>query len=73
MHTPRDLLTDALGRRTMAEIQRKVARQGKRNTASRLIIAKGDKDKIAGWKQDFVRVLHIFNVSSIGRVGHSRI
>jgi hypothetical protein len=54
----------------LAEIQRKVVKQGKRNTVVRFILAKGDKDKIAAWKQDLVRVLHVFNVRSIYPVGH---
>jgi hypothetical protein len=32
----------------------------------RFILAKDDKDKIAGWKQDLVRILQVFNVRSIG-------
>jgi hypothetical protein len=59
-------------RRTLAGIQRKVVKQSKRNSVIRFILAKGDKEKIAAWKQDLVRVLHVFNVCSIGRVGCSR-
>ena len=58
-------LTDALYRRTLAEIQRKVVKQGKRNVASRLVHAKGDKGKIVAWTQDLLRVLNIFNVRLI--------
>ena len=58
-------LTDALYRRTLAEIQRKVVKQGKRNVASRLVHAKGDKDKIVAWTQDLLRVLNVFNVCLI--------
>jgi hypothetical protein len=46
-------------------MQRKVVKQGKRNVVFRSILAKGDKEKIAAWKQDLVRVLHVFNVCSI--------
>jgi hypothetical protein len=53
-------------------IQRKVAKQGKRSVAFRFILAKSDKEKITGWKQDFFRVLHVFNVRSIDLVEHSR-
>ena len=60
--TPNDPLI--IGR-TVAEIEMKVVKQGKRNPFSRFIHAKGDKDKIGGWKQDFIRVLHVFNVRSI--------
>ena len=31
----------------------------------RFILAKGDKEKIAAWKQDLVRILHVFNVRSV--------
>jgi hypothetical protein len=53
----------------LAGVQRKVVKQGKRNSVVRFILAKGDKEKIAAWKQDLVRVLHIFNVCSIGFFG----
>ena len=42
-----------------------VLKQGKRKGISRYIHAKNDKDKIAGWKSDLVRILHVFNVRSI--------
>ena len=54
--------------RTLSGIQRKVVKQGKRNAMYRSILAKGDKEKIATWKQDLVRVLHVFNVCSIGLI-----
>jgi hypothetical protein len=60
--TPTDPLTDIINRRTVTEIQRKVVKQGKRNPISRFILAKSNKDKIAAWRQDLVRVLHVFNV-----------
>ena len=50
----------------MAEIQRKVIKLGKRNVASRVFHAKVDRDKIAAWRYDLVRVLHVFNVRLIG-------
>ena len=65
-------LADVLDHRTLAEIQRKVKKQGKRNVASRLACAKGDKDKIAAWKQDLLRVLNVFTVRLITSVGYSR-
>ena len=37
---------------------------GERNMASQLLHKKEDKDVIAGWKQDLVRILHIINVCS---------
>jgi hypothetical protein len=33
--------------------------------------SKDDKDKIAAWKQDLVRVLQVFNVRSVGFAGNS--
>jgi hypothetical protein len=53
---------DALGRSTLAEIQRKVIENGKRKTVSRLLHAKNDKESIAAWKSDLTRIVHIFNV-----------
>jgi hypothetical protein len=55
--------------RTVTEIERRVVKRGKRNPLSRFILAKGDKDKIVAWNQNLVRVLHVFNVRSIGSVG----
>jgi hypothetical protein len=55
----------------VVKIQGKVVKQGKRNALHRFVLSKTDKDKIAGWKQDFIRVLHVFNVRSIGSVRHS--
>ena len=54
-----------LGCRTVAEIERKVIKHGKRNVALKFVLAKGDKDKIAAWKQDLIRFLQVFNVRSI--------
>ena len=71
MGTLSDSLADSIDRRTLTEIQRKVVKQGKRNPASRLFYARGDKDKIAGWKQDLVRVLNVFNVRLVASAGHS--
>ena len=49
-------------RRTVAEIQIKVVKQGKRNPVSRFFRSKGDKDKIAVWRYDLIRILQVFNV-----------
>ena len=57
-----DTLTNDLNRRTMTGIQRKVIKESERNAATRFILARSSKDKIAAWKQDLVRVLHVFNV-----------
>ena len=58
-----------LNRRTVTEIQKKVVKQGKRNVVLRFILTKSDKEKIAAWKQDLLRVLQVFNVCSVGPVG----
>jgi hypothetical protein len=55
---------DGPNRRTVAAIQKQTAKKGKRNIFSRFIHKKGDKDAIAGWKQDFMRILQIFQVCS---------
>ena len=51
-------------------MQKNVNKQGKRSTMIRFILAKADKDKIAGWNQDLVRVLHVFNVRLTSNVGN---
>ena len=50
-------------------MQMNVTKQGKRNVALRFILSKVDKDKISAWNQDLIRLLHIFNVRSLGAVG----
>ena len=58
-----ELSTDAaLDRSTVAEIQRKVIKKGKRNAVSRLLHAKSDKDTIATWRSDLNGILLVFNV-----------
>lgn len=52
-------------RRTVAEIQRKIEIQCKRNTVSRAFNAGKDKDTIATWGRDLDRILNVFNVRSI--------
>ena len=52
-------------RRTVVAIRNKAAGKGERNIASRLIHKKDDKDEIAGWKQDLIGILQIFNVRSV--------
>jgi hypothetical protein len=51
-----------IDRRATAEMQRRVDKQGKRTSVVRFMLAKGDKDKIAAWNQDLMRILHVFNV-----------
>ena len=58
-------MPDALHRRTVAEIQRKVIKQSGRNPVSRLLHAKNDKEAIAAWRLDLNRILHVFNVRPI--------
>ena len=48
----------------MAEIQKNIIKQGKRNGVSRMFHAKNDKETIAAWRSDLNRILHIFNVRS---------
>ena len=64
MHVRR-LTHQALNRRTVAEIQRKVIKQDERNVAFRFLHAKNDKETIAAWKSDLSRVLQVFNVRSV--------
>ena len=59
-----------VSRRTVAEIQRNVIKQGKRNVVYRALRAKANKDKIAGWKNHLLWVLNVFSVRSIGSVRH---
>jgi hypothetical protein len=61
-----------LNRRALVEMHRKVVKRGKRSSVFRFILAKDDKDKIAGWKQDLVRILQVFNVRLIESTGNSR-
>ena len=49
----------------MAEIEGNVVELGKRNVVSRLFHSKDDKERIAAWRLDLNRVLHVFNVRSI--------
>ena len=55
-----------LNLRTVAAIQGKIVKQGKRNELSRLFNRKRDKDEIDAWRHDLNRILHTFNVRSAG-------
>ena len=57
-------------RRTVTDIKGRVLKEGKRHPVTRFILSKGNKDKVAAWKQEFIRVLHVFNVRSIGSVAY---
>ena len=61
-----------IDRRSVTEMQRNVNKQVKRSAVARFFLAKGDKDKIVAWNQDLFRVLHVFNVCSIGSGGDLR-
>ena len=50
----------------MTDIQRRIDEKNERNAFSRGFHAQSDKDAIAAWKQDFLRILQIFNVCSAG-------
>ena len=52
-------------RRTAKEIQKKVVKQGARSAASRFLYASDDREAVASWRNDLMRVLHIFNVCSV--------
>lgn len=55
--------TIPLDLRTIAEIQRQVIEQSKRNYASRLFHSKTNRDKITSWTAELSRILQVFNVS----------
>jgi hypothetical protein len=55
----------------VAEIQRKIIKQGKRNPVSQAFHASDDKDAIASWGRDLDRILHIFNVRSTSVIWQS--
>jgi len=49
----------ALDHRTVAEIQKKIAKQSGRHQISRILHARIDKDVIAAWKSDLNRILNV--------------
>ena len=49
----------------VADIQGRVTKQSQRGRASRFLHAKGDKEKIAGWKAELNKILHVFQVRSV--------
>ena len=53
---------DTFDYRTVAKIQGKATKHSGRSQISRLIHAKGDKEKIAAWKVELDRILQVFNV-----------
>ena len=56
----------ALDRRTVVEIQRKIIEKRDRNPLSQFAHAKNDKEIIAAWRLDLLRILQVFNVRSAG-------
>ena len=51
--------------RAVSNIQKKAIKRIGRSYFSRLIHAKGDKDKIAAWRLELDRILQVFNVRSV--------
>ena len=49
----------------MEEMQGRITKQGKRNVITRHLHAKNDKERIAAWRLDLNRILHVFNVCPI--------
>jgi len=52
----------------VAAIQRRIINQGRRHIILRHLHAKNDKEKIAAWRLDLIRILHVFNVRYIASV-----
>jgi len=55
----------------MADVQEKVVKKNERNVVARAFYAKSDKDAIAAWKQEFSKILQIFQVRPLTFVWHS--
>ena len=49
----------------MEEIQGRITKQGKRNAIFRHLTSKSDKERIAAWRLDLNRILHVFNVCPV--------
>ena len=49
----------------MEEIQGRIVKQGKKNVVYRHLHAKSEKERIAAWRLDLIRILHVFNVCPI--------
>ena len=54
-----------LNRRTVKEIEERVTEKGKRNRAYRLFHARNDKETIASWRSDLIRIIGVFNVCPV--------
>ena len=55
----------------MADVQGKIVKKNERNVVARVFYAKSDKDAIAAWKQEFSKILQIFQVCPLCFVWHS--
>ena len=55
----------------MADIQEKIVKKNDRNVLTRALYAKSDRDAIAAWKQEFSKILQIFQVCLLGSVRRS--
>ena len=55
----------------MADIQKEIAKKNDRNLFTRAFYAKSDKDAIAAWKQEFSKILQIFQVCLLGSAWRS--
>jgi hypothetical protein len=62
------LIWNALDCRTVADIQRRLVKCGKRNMFSGYFHRKKDKATIAAWKLDVERILQVFEVGSFAWV-----
>ena len=52
-------------RRTVKGIEERVTEKGKRNRAHRLFHSRNDKETIASWRSDLIRILGVFNVRPV--------
>jgi len=55
---------NALNRRTVADIERKLGKWSEWNVVSWHFHVKKDKKMVAGWRLDLVDILQVFNVRS---------
>ena len=49
----------------MAEIERNIIKQEKRNVTSGYLDAKDDGEKVVAWRLDLDKILQVFNVRSV--------
>ena len=59
------LIGDELYCRMVADIQGRVMKQSRRGWASRFLHAGNDKEKIANWKAELNKIIHVFQVRSV--------